>query len=288
MLNRRTERWVERRWGGIPISPRGRRALAHLGVREEILARAIRTQVCAAILCGFGVAGCTAPEGGTGFAAKSAKPVDVRSVGVSDNIVQIVKFWPREPWVRFRRDIAPAVDGIRTASVFLVDGATRKGMFGDGTIIVDMYQIEADEEGYEVAEKVYTWSFDAEEAMPFRSRKRTVQGWGYQLRLHWEDLDLAGQEIELRISFRRLDGQVVNSSGQRFRVPAARARRRRANVAAVPRAAPPKPSPTRRAPGGSVRSASPARPTGTSAPATRPARVGPASRPAIVPRTKGS
>ena len=90
--------------------------------------------------------------------------------------------------------------------MFLIDGATGRGLFGEGTIVVDLYRIGVDEEGNEATTKVHEWTFDAERAVPFRSKQRTALGWGYQLRLHWEDLDVAGQEIELRISFRRPDG----------------------------------------------------------------------------------
>ena len=232
--------------------------------------RAGRAVVAIAVVSAGGVmlVGCAAGDGKGMRGLRPPGPPDVRFVPTSDNIVKIVKFFPKEPWLRFRHDIAPAVDGIKVGALFLIDGTTGRGMFGEGTIVVDLYRIDVDPQGYEIPTQVYQWTFDTEQAMPFRARKRTVQGWGYQLRLHWGDLDLAGREIELRISFRRLDGQVVHSSGQRFRVPAARARRRRP-VTAVRGVVPAKASRPRPVPGRTP-----------VAPATRPA-PGPASRPAF-------
>ena len=200
------------------------------------------------VLSAWGGAGCEGPQGN-----RSLMRANVRFARTSENVIQIHKFFATEPWLRFRRDAE--LDGIKVNALYLVDGRTGKGAFGEGTIVVNLYRIDREPSGDDVATMVYEWSYDTEQAMPFRSTKRSMLGWGYQLRLHWGELELAGKQIELEILFERSDGRVVGSPTTRFRVPVLRSRR---------------PTLTRRS------SDRPARRIG----ATRPA----ATQPAFVPR----
>ena len=157
---------------------------------------------------------------------QTVAPFSVAMAPTSDNIVQIVKFYTRGPWLQFRQDGGPRPDGFKVSALYLIDGQTDRGAFGAGTIAVNLYVVERDEQGDDVATKIYEWEYDAQKAMPFRAKKRTLQGWGYQLRLNWGDLDLSGKEIEIEILYRRLDGQTVNSAPKRLKVPRLGVRRK--------------------------------------------------------------
>jgi len=63
------------------------------------------------------------------------------------------------------------------------------------------------------------WEFDVEAAKPFRSKKPSIQGYGYRLPLDWGELDLAGREIRVIVSFERPDGRVIESSKKDLIVP---------------------------------------------------------------------
>jgi hypothetical protein len=66
---------------------------------------------------------------------------------------------------------------------------------------------------------MHEWMFDVDEALPFRCKRRMVAGWGYAIFLPWGDMNLAGREIRLTVSFERKDGVVISGSKKDFRVP---------------------------------------------------------------------
>jgi hypothetical protein len=140
------------------------------------------------------------------------------------NITQVIKFHRRVPWLQFSEKDAE-IDGLAIASVYLIDGRTQKGVFAEGTLHVHLYRIDRDDEGFEMPIRVYEWSFDTEQAKPFRVKESYPLGWAYHPRLYWGDLYLGDQEIEVQILFERSDGRVMGSRGQRFRVPRYRLRR---------------------------------------------------------------
>lgn len=94
------------------------------------------------------------------------------------------------------------------------------GVFGDGIIRPKLFVAYRDDEGKRRWHLAKEWSYDVEDAMPFRTKKRFMAGWGYQLYLVWGDeLDLTGQEVRLIVEFERRDGIVVRSGKTDRKVP---------------------------------------------------------------------
>ncbi|MCK6455340.1 MAG: hypothetical protein L6Q92_02240 [Phycisphaerae bacterium] len=134
------------------------------------------------------------------------------------NIIGVHKFVAQEPWLSFRQEGPPQVDGIKT-TLYLESGTTGKGAFGDGTIRVSMYTVDRYPDGSEHVTRAYQWELTPEQSLPWRRVKETRLGWGYGLHLQWKDVDVADREIELVYAFERRDGRVVSSKPIRLRVP---------------------------------------------------------------------
>lgn len=180
--------------------------------------------ILASLLAAVALCGCQYPNGswarGWGGAAERSDRAPVKS-----NIVQVVKYFHANPWLSFSVDGSGQVDGVRFA-LYLVCPTTEgnvvkyKGAFGDGVIIVDMYRLERDPGAREKAVLVHKWEMPPEEAYVWRAKKETMLGWGYGLRLQWnEGLDVEGKQVAFVIKYIRRDGRVVSSSRQVLRVP---------------------------------------------------------------------
>lgn len=138
---------------------------------------------------------------------------------IEPNIVRVNKFFSQTPWLSFANDGSRRVDGV-TFSIYLEGPTSSKGVFGTGTISVLMFRLTGDEQGRQVATKLYEWEFDAQAAYPFRSKKQTALGWGYGMRLRWgEELDVEGDQVAFVIKYTREDGRVVSSSRQVMKIP---------------------------------------------------------------------
>lgn len=140
------------------------------------------------------------------------------------DIIAVRKFFPQVPWLQFDPAGDPA-QGFRV-TVYLVDARTRRGVWGDGDIIVQLYLRETDEQGRHQPKLLREWRLSPADAYKFRVRpeamKDTAMGRAghraYQLRLDWRPLRLMGKPIMIQINFLRRDGLLIRSSPASFLV----------------------------------------------------------------------
>lgn len=136
------------------------------------------------------------------------------------DIVQVVNFVPTNPWLIFD-PLDGRIDGFK-CTIYLgaplknrpageKDGI--KGFFGDGTIIVQLFQNVAEEGQRSDMKLAHSWELSPDDAYPWRAKEMSLLGWGYGLRLQWPgDLKLSGKKIAILVSYRRTDGRLISSS----------------------------------------------------------------------------
>jgi len=141
----------------------------------------------------------------------------ISQMPLEKNIGAIYCAWNAyNPWIW--NDERSRIRGLFVEAVYLI-GPDSLGAFGDGIIRARTYELAT--VGRETTPTLLKeWSFDVDQAMPWRARRRTVMGWGYKLPLIWGDeLDPRGKQIRVTISFERIDGKVFHSGKKDFRVP---------------------------------------------------------------------
>lgn len=135
------------------------------------------------------------------------------------NIIAVRKFFSAAPWLIFDSDGTGKIDGVKI-SVYLEGAQEPKGVFGNGTLVVEMYRLDLDPTGRENATLVYKWEMSSDEAYPWRRKKETGMGWGYGLCLQWpKKLDVGGRQVAFLVKYVRDDGRVVSASRQVLKVP---------------------------------------------------------------------
>ena len=124
---------------------------------------------------------------------------------------------PYSPWLW--NDEHSKVRGVFVTSLYLF-GPQSVGVFGDGVIKARVYLLEGTEGRWTPTKMLREWSFDPNEALQWRSRKRTPMGWRYALALPWgDDIDVRGKQIRVTLSFERVDGRTIHAREKDFRVP---------------------------------------------------------------------
>jgi hypothetical protein len=139
--------------------------------------------------------------------------------GGRTDIVRVSTFYnTRAPFLSFQNppDVVP--QGLKF-SVFLSAQHSEKGVFGDGEFVIDLYKVERDQSGEPRRQHAKKWTFNTEQAAPYRSIRRTEYGWGYGFRLNWGDIDVLGKEIMVTVSFHRKDGATVHGRAFYLKVP---------------------------------------------------------------------
>jgi hypothetical protein len=127
------------------------------------------------------------------------------------------------PWLVPRHAASTKAVGIRISALYLISDRTGKAVFADGVINMLLYRIVRLSERDPVRQKVHQWSFDHDQALPWRVSRKSWMGSGYQFDLIWPaGVDLSGSEIALIAEYERTDGRVVRSSEKHFRVPGRR------------------------------------------------------------------
>ena len=172
---------------------------------------------CVFLMAGVLLAGgCQPLEPGPSVAAGEKPAHAVARMPTEPNIVNVVAIYnTMAPWL-WDAD-KTKIRGIYIAGMFLF-GPERHAVFGDGIIRPRLYVVERGPDGKKQPRLVKEWSFNVEEAMPFRGKKKLTLGWGYGLPLPFGDLDLMGREIQMVVCFERSDGRMVSSSKQAFLV----------------------------------------------------------------------
>lgn len=155
---------------------------------------------------------------GTGIKGVEVKPqktIDAQTIPTQDDIYEVVHFWQQLPWLY--EGNKPV--GFKVPTYFL-SSQTRKGTYVSGPIFVSLFRFDR-AKGPEFARQLaYRWELSPADAMPFRIAKQTLLGYGYGFMLKWPDeLDVAGREIDVEISYQRGDGRTIKGSSKRLRVP---------------------------------------------------------------------
>jgi hypothetical protein len=176
--------------------------------------------VALSMICALG--GCNAPPraGRTG------------DMPLYDDVTNIMSTMRTMPWLNFDSSDPTKIDGF-AVNTYLISSTTQRGVFGAGTIRVSMYE-DATASGTTLpapttmgknvlGKKLFEWELPADKAMPFRVVRRPgrtyVMGDGYQLRLSWGNLDLAGRSIALVVEYQRTDGRLIRRAPFWLRVP---------------------------------------------------------------------
>lgn len=121
-------------------------------------------------------------------------------------------------WLNFDSPPSSVPQGLKF-SVFLTASDSELGVFGDGIIRIEMFRIDRGSNDQPLRTPVRQWSFDAQEAYPYRRKKPTRYGWAYGFRLPWGDVEVLGREILLIVSFERPDGTVIHGQPKYLKVP---------------------------------------------------------------------
>ncbi len=178
--------------------------------------------ICASLAC---IGGCVAPPKGdvpssvrilnTDKPTVKPREVDPTRVATRDDIIEIIQYWPREPWgLRDGRVCAFKV------ATYFISGKTEKGAFIEGTIRAQVYRLYANAAGAPQRELAHEWELGPEEAMGFAVRKAAIGGYYYGFILSWPDeVDLGGDWVQVVFSYQRSDGRVIESSPKLLRVP---------------------------------------------------------------------
>lgn len=154
--------------------------------------------------------GYTPPPGHEPTPDEVARMLEPNVLGVS------CLYDPLSPWLWNSEHTR--VCGVKINALYL-QGAKYTGVFGDGVIRPRLLVAGRDEQGKVEYRLIKEWTFDVQQAMPFRAKKQTRAGWGYALFLNWGELDLGGRSVRLIVDFQRSDGIVISGSKKDFRVP---------------------------------------------------------------------
>lgn len=134
-------------------------------------------------------------------------------------ILDVIAYYPtpiRWVWTEDKT----RVRGIIVSAVYLV-GPEGKGVFGDGVLrprilVHDRLEPDPSKEWKLVKE----WELRPVDLLLLRSKRPTIQGHGYMIPLHWDDLDLGGAEIRIIITYEPSDGMPApRFSSKDLRVP---------------------------------------------------------------------
>ncbi len=154
--------------------------------------------------------GCVAPG------PAQQKDRDVLAVPLSDDVVAIYQFFQNPVWM-FENEQAVGFK----AGVYFVSGASNKGVFVPGTIIVTMYAVSRNDQGEMARAVLHEWKFDRLAAEGYRVLKRAAGGDWYGFPLRWPpEVKPFGREIEIVFEYERLDGRRIRGSSKYMQVPA--------------------------------------------------------------------
>jgi len=162
---------------------------------------------------------------------KPGEEIDASRAETRDDIVEIVQYWRPEPWL-YDADRRPV--GFRS-TVYFVSGATDRGAFVPGNILIWLYVLEPSTEGVPQRKHVFGWEFDEPQSVLYRVRKASLQGYYYGFPLLWgPEVDVLGREIEVVFGYERKDGRILSAPGRRLHVPVPPGYRRPTSAPANP------------------------------------------------------
>ena len=172
-----------------------------------------RKRVLLGVIGGFFIVGCAGPTAG---------PARIAQAPLEPNVIEIATFFSANPFGPVGGSSTPG--GFRIGALYLMapnEQGRSVGVFADGIIHVYLYAVEKDAEGKPTRRLVRDWTYDPVQAMPYRAKKATVLGYGYQLHCVWGDADVLGKDVEIEVHFARKDGRLITSTAKAFKVPKA-------------------------------------------------------------------
>ncbi len=170
------------------------------------------------VLTASGLVGCVGWDANDG-ANWGARKDRLNDPPMESNVIAVRKFFSAVPWLIFNNDGSGRVDGVKI-TVYLEGPRGPKGVFGNGTIVVQMYRVDPGPAGRDETTLVQEWSLPPEKAYPWRIKKESGMGWGYSLRLPWDkDAGVDGRQVAIVVRYIRADGRELSSSPQVLKVP---------------------------------------------------------------------
>ncbi len=152
-------------------------------------------------------------------AQAQAANITIPSPAPQSNIIRVNKFFNEYPWLNFTGGGDGRVEGLK-CTIYLTSPDSLKGVFGSGTIIVSMFRLDRDPSGNEIPTPVQEWELPPEVAYLWQTKKPSLLGWGYTLRLQWDKgIEVEGHKIAVVIKYVREDGRVISAAPQILRVP---------------------------------------------------------------------
>jgi len=135
------------------------------------------------------------------------------------DIVSVNTFYTTKPWLNFERPPRDIPGGFKF-TLYLRGADSAQGVFGDGTIHIDMYRVD-DDDAPDGTKRTHVrrWSFDTEQAHPYRAKREVRFGRAYGFRLDWGGSNVLGHEIMIIASFERFDGRIIYSQPKYLKVP---------------------------------------------------------------------
>ena len=144
--------------------------------------------------------------------------VDPQAAGdgqTPEYIYRVVCFYPPNMWQSFDQEGDLNPEGLAFV-MYLLSSKTSKGTHADGLVHVKMYRIDRRPDGSTERTLVRDWTAGTSE---LRRRTPTKFGYGYDVYLHWDDLDILGQEVEIVVQYESPAGRLVQSQTKQTRVP---------------------------------------------------------------------
>lgn len=169
------------------------------------------------------LAGCAAtPPAGqeqAGSAPLEMTPEQVAQARMEPEIIKVHAQYNIFPWLQY--DMTdPRPQGLAITALYLFGSKSPMGVFGDGVITVKLYRVDSQSDGREARVPVHTWTFNQQEALRYRSCRRTSLGNGYRLHLRWPaEVDLVNRQIAVVVEFTRADGKTIGSNPKFLMVP---------------------------------------------------------------------
>lgn len=163
--------------------------------------------------------GCQAPRtAGSGVHAESAALRQGSQRSTARNrlspVCRVICLFDQKPWLNL--DVSGDRDPEGIYYRVFLDAGDNKGVHRNGTLRVEMYQIDRNESGEVQRTLVSDWELPTSGFQPVKSK---MIGMGYHVRLVWARKDIPGHEVELITQYRDPDGNVVRSGTKRLRVP---------------------------------------------------------------------
>ncbi len=167
-------------------------------------------------LCVFALVsgGCTADRVNWFQPKQQAKKSDP-----GPDIESVVCFYPPNMWQSFDKEGDLNPEGFSFV-LYLISGATQKGVWTDGKLNVSMYRVDRKDDGSVKRSLACDWPVDMSR-LPRRQPGKL--GFSYQPALCWGDLDVLGDEVEIVVQYESPGGKTVQSQTHRTKVPARKA-----------------------------------------------------------------